>query len=50
VPRVSAAAAELDQKLRAHMKAEEDVLYRLADEYLDAEERASLLDFCRAME
>lgn len=44
-----AIARALEQKLRSHMETEEGLIYRLSDDHLDEDERASLIDFCRTM-
>jgi hemerythrin-like domain-containing protein len=46
--RAAVMARLLERKLAAHMENEEEIVYRLADRHLDAEERASLIDFCKS--
>jgi hemerythrin-like domain-containing protein len=46
---VEARALDLASMLKAHMDQEEEIVYALADRHMDAEERASLLDFFRAL-
>jgi len=49
LPRLATKAYDLGELLRSHTELEEQLVYSLADKHLNDEERASLLDFCRAM-
>lgn len=43
-------ARGLDRTLKLHGDREEELVYELADKILDEEERASLIDFCQALD